>query len=73
VAPGFIETEMTRTTAARLGYEDFEEFAALRAKEIPVGRGGRPEDVAAAALFFASEEASFISGQVLYAAGGPKA
>lgn len=73
VAPGFIETEMTRTTAARLGFDDFEEFAELRAKEIPVGRGGKPEDVAAAALFFASEEASFINGQILYAAGGPKA
>jgi 3-oxoacyl-[acyl-carrier protein] reductase len=41
-------------------------------KEIPVGRGGWPEDVAAAILYFASEEASFVSGQVLYVAGGPK-
>jgi len=73
VAPGFIETEMTRTTAARLGFDDFDEFVELREKEIPVGRSGKPEDVAAAALFFASEEASFISGQILYAAGGPKA
>lgn len=73
VAPGFIETEMTRTTAARLGFDDFEEFADLRAREIPVGRSGKPEDVASAALFFASEEASFINGQVLYAAGGPRA
>jgi 3-oxoacyl-[acyl-carrier protein] reductase len=37
VAPGFIETEMTRTTAARLGFDDFEKFVELRAKEIPVG------------------------------------
>lgn len=37
VAPGFIETEMTRTTAARLGFDDFEEFVDLRAKEIPIG------------------------------------
>lgn len=73
VAPGFIETEMTRTTAARLGFDDFEEFVEARAKEIPVGRSGKPEDVAAAALFFASEESSFINGQVIYAAGGPKA
>ena len=73
VAPGFIETEMTRATAARMGFDDFEEFVDLRAKDIPVGRSGKPEDVAAATLFFASEEASFISGQVLYAAGGPKA
>ena len=72
VAPGFIETEMTRATAARMG-EDFEDFVAARVQTIPVGRGGRPEDVAAAILFFAGEEASFINGQILYAAGGPRA
>ena len=71
VAPGFIQTEMTRETAARLGY-DFDDFVAARAKEIPVGRGGKPEDVASAILYFASEEASFVSGQVLYVAGGPR-
>jgi 3-oxoacyl-[acyl-carrier protein] reductase len=42
------------------------------AKEIPVGRWGEPEDIAAAASFFVSDEASFVSGQVLYVAGGPK-
>lgn len=72
VAPGFVETEMTRATAARMGV-DFGDFVAARVETIPVGRGGKPEDIAAAVLFFASEEASFISGQVLYAAGGPKA
>ena len=72
VAPGFVETEMTRATAARMGVE-FDDFVAARVETIPVGRGGKPEDIAAAVLFFASEEASFISGQVLYAAGGPKA
>lgn len=72
VAPGFIETEMTRATAERMGL-DWEEFVAARAKEIPVGRGGKPEDVAAAILYFVSKEASFVSGQVLYVAGGPKA
>ncbi len=71
VAPGFIETEMTRETAARLGL-DFEEFVEERVKDIPVGRGGWPEDVAAAILYLASEEASFVSGQVLYVAGGPR-
>jgi 3-oxoacyl-[acyl-carrier protein] reductase len=71
VAPGFIETEMTRETAARLGL-DFEEFVQEMVKEIPAGRGGWPEDVAAAILYFASEEASFVSGQVLYVAGGPR-
>ena len=72
VAPGFIETEMTRATAARMGI-DWAEFVDARAREIPVGRGGKPEDVAAAILYFASKEASFVSGQVLYVAGGPRA
>ena len=72
VAPGFIQTEMTRATAERMGI-DWEEFVAARSKEIPVGRGGEPEDVASAILYFASEEASFVSGQVLYVAGGPRA
>ncbi|MEW9032536.1 MAG: 3-oxoacyl-ACP reductase FabG [Planifilum fimeticola] len=72
VAPGFIETEMTRATAARIGV-DFEQFVEEVTKQIPVGRIGQPEDIAAALLFFASEEASFVNGQVLYVAGGPKA
>jgi 3-oxoacyl-[acyl-carrier protein] reductase len=71
VAPGFIETEMTRETAARLGV-DFDDFVAQRVQSIPVGRAGWPEDVAAAILYFASEEAAFVSGQVLYVAGGPR-
>jgi 3-oxoacyl-[acyl-carrier protein] reductase len=40
-------------------------------KKIPMGRSGKPEDVASAILYLASEEASFVSGQVLYVAGGP--
>jgi 3-oxoacyl-[acyl-carrier protein] reductase len=71
VAPGFIETEMTRETAARLGV-DFDDFVTQRVQSIPVGRAGWPEDVAAAILYFASEEAAFVSGQVLYVAGGPR-
>ena len=35
-------------------------------------RTGKPEDIAAAASFFCSEEAGFVSGQVLYVAGGPR-
>jgi 3-oxoacyl-[acyl-carrier protein] reductase len=70
IAPGFIETEMTQATATRLGV-DFETFVATAVKSIPVGRSGNPDDIAAAALFFASKEASFINGQVLYATGGP--
>jgi 3-oxoacyl-[acyl-carrier protein] reductase len=71
VAPGFIDTEMTRATAARIGV-DFDKLLEEWAKEIPVGRAGKPEDIATACLFFASEEASFVNGQVLYVAGGPK-
>ena len=70
VAPGFIVTDMTAATAARLGVS-FEDFQAGAAKGIPVQRVGQPEDVAAAISFFASEQAGFISGQVLYIAGGP--
>lgn len=72
VAPGFIQTDMTKATAERMGVS-FEDFLAGAAKEIPAGRPGQPEDVAAAVSFFCSEAASFVSGQVLYVAGGPKA
>lgn len=72
IAPGFIVTDMTRSTAERIGV-GFEDFVAHAAKEIPVGRAGEPADIAAAASFFCSEEASFVSGQVLYVAGGPRA
>jgi 3-oxoacyl-[acyl-carrier protein] reductase len=72
VAPGFIATDMTRATAKRLG-TDWDEFVGARASQIPVGRAGQPEDIAHAVSFFASEGAGFISGQVLYVAGGPKA
>ena len=69
IAPGFIETEMTAATAERLGVP-FEEFKKSAAAQIPVARTGVPEDVAHAASFFASEGAGFVSGQVLYVAGG---
>jgi 3-oxoacyl-[acyl-carrier protein] reductase len=72
IAPGFIETEMTADTAKRLGVP-FEDFKAAAAKEIPVARVGQPEDIAATVSFFAREDASFVSGQVIYVAGGPRA
>jgi 3-oxoacyl-[acyl-carrier protein] reductase len=70
VAPGFTATEMARTTAERMGFS-FEEFTRKRASETPVGRIGTPEDIAHAVAFFASDGAGFVSGQVLYVAGGP--
>jgi 3-oxoacyl-[acyl-carrier protein] reductase len=70
VAPGFVVTDMTAATAARLGLS-FEDFQAGAAKGIPVQRVGQVEDIANVISFFASEGAGFISGQILYAAGGP--
>jgi 3-oxoacyl-[acyl-carrier protein] reductase len=72
IAPGFIATDMLKATAERMGVT-FEDFLAGAAKQIDVRRVGQPDDVAVAASFFCSEEAGFISGQVLYVAGGPKA
>ncbi|WP_165985835.1 3-oxoacyl-ACP reductase FabG [Streptomyces sp. YIM 98790] len=70
VAPGFIATEMTAQTAQRVGM-GFEDFKKAAAAAIPVQRVGAPEDVAGAIAFFTSDEAGFVSGQVLYVAGGP--
>jgi len=72
IAPGLIATEMTRATAERLGIP-WDEYAAARAKQIPVARVGQPEDIANAVSFFAGDAAGFVTGQVLYVAGGPKA
>src|SRR5271165_1749066 len=70
VAPGFIATDMTAATAARvqMPFEDFQKAAAER---IPVGRVGQPDDVANMISFLVSEGAGFVSGQVIYVAGGP--
>jgi len=70
IAPGFIETDMTRATAQRLGM-DFEEFKQGVLQHVPVNRAGQPEDIAHLASFLVSEGAGFVSGQVIYAAGGP--
>jgi 3-oxoacyl-[acyl-carrier protein] reductase len=72
IAPGFIATEMTRATAERVGVP-WEEFKQRAAASIPVGRVGEPADIAAAVSFLAGEESGFISGQVIYVAGGPRA
>jgi 3-oxoacyl-[acyl-carrier protein] reductase len=72
VAPGFIASEMTRATAERLCVP-WDEYVEARARNIPVRRAGTPDDVAAMVSFFCSEQAGFVSGQVIYVAGGPKA
>ncbi|WP_226084969.1 beta-ketoacyl-ACP reductase [Mesobacillus sp. S13] len=71
VAPGFIETEMTKETAARIGIS-FDDLIKHSVASIPVGRSGKPADIANAVAFFADEKSSFVNGQVIYVAGGPK-
>jgi 3-oxoacyl-[acyl-carrier protein] reductase len=72
IAPGFIQTDMTKATAERMGIP-FDDFIKGAASQIPVARVGQPEDIAHLVSFFVSEGAGFVSGQVVYAAGGPKA
>ena len=71
VAPGFIVTEMTKATAARVGV-GFDEFIEANKARAAVNRVGQPEDIAHVVSFFVSEGAGFVSGQVVYAAGGPR-
>jgi NAD(P)-dependent dehydrogenase (short-subunit alcohol dehydrogenase family) len=65
IPPGFIDTPMLRW-AEREGSVDMERSIAAT----PVGRAGKPEDIAAACAFFCSEEASYITGQILGVNGG---
>ena len=62
IAPGFIETDMTQVLS--------DEIKKTILKSIPVGFLGKPADVAKAALFLASDESSFITGQVITVDGG---
>jgi 3-oxoacyl-[acyl-carrier protein] reductase len=70
VAPGFIATAMTEQTADRMGVS-FEDFQEAVAAQVPLRRVGEPEDVAATIAFLCSEDASYVSGQVIYVRGGP--
>jgi 3-oxoacyl-[acyl-carrier protein] reductase len=70
VAPGFVETRMTRATADRMGI-DYEAFKLGAASQIPLRRVGQPEDIASVIAFLCSDESSFVSGQTIYVRGGP--
>ncbi|WP_245783836.1 beta-ketoacyl-ACP reductase [Alicyclobacillus macrosporangiidus] len=69
VAPGFIDTDMTRATAQRVGM-DPEQFKQAAIERIPLRRVGQPRDVANVIAFLASDDASYVSGQVIYVHGG---
>jgi len=71
VAPGFIETRMTRAVAERTGV-DYETLKAQAAETIPLRRVGQPQDVANVIAFLCSDEASYVSGEIIYVAGGPR-
>ncbi|MFN2463761.1 MAG: SDR family oxidoreductase, partial [Candidatus Dormibacteria bacterium] len=70
VAPGFVDTRMTRQTSERMGV-DYDQFLQGAAAMIPLQRVGQPEDLAAVIAFLCSDDASYVSGQVLYVRGGP--
>ncbi|HEX5906210.1 MAG TPA: 3-oxoacyl-ACP reductase FabG [Propionibacteriaceae bacterium] len=71
IAPGFVETDMTMASAARQGL-DYEDWKLTVARDIPLGRIGTPEDIAAVASFLCREEAGYVSGQVIFVNGGAK-
>jgi 3-oxoacyl-[acyl-carrier protein] reductase len=66
VAPGVIVTPQSADPVNSLGPEGLEQFAT----RVPVGRNGRPDDIAHAFLYLASEEASYVTGQTLLVDGG---
>jgi 3-oxoacyl-[acyl-carrier protein] reductase len=69
VAPGFVSTAMTQQTAERIGV-DFEDFQKMGAETTALRRVGEPEDIASVIAFLCSDDASYVTGQVLYVDGG---
>jgi len=70
VAPGFVETRMTEATARRMGM-DWEEFKRQAMERTPLRKLGQPVDIANVIAFLASDESGYVSGQTIYARGGP--
>jgi 3-oxoacyl-[acyl-carrier protein] reductase len=70
VAPGFVETRMTEATARRLGV-DWEEFKQQALERTPLRKLGQPIDIANLIAFLCSDAAGYVSGQTIYARGGP--
>ena len=62
IAPGFIETDMTASLP--------EDVKKIMLDQIPLGRAGKPEDIASAVTFLASKKASYITGQIIHVSGG---
>src|SRR5260370_3353677 len=70
VAPGFIETRMTQAAAQRTGI-DYADLKKAAAERTPFPRIGQPADTAGAINFLCSDDASFVTGQTIYATGAP--
>jgi 3-oxoacyl-[acyl-carrier protein] reductase len=71
LAPGFVETDMVRATAERRGV-DWDAFKADAAAKNPMRRVAVPDDIAGVISLLCSEDASFVNGQVIFVAGGPR-
>jgi 3-oxoacyl-[acyl-carrier protein] reductase len=70
VAPGFVATRMTQDAAERLGI-DWEAYKQQRAEQNPLKRVADPHDIAKVIAFFCSDDSGYVTGQTLYARGGP--